>query len=909
MNFFESLGESLQLTHAVKREDLRPGDHIYVYRMMFTYSHHGIVVAVVQQQQEEQGAPPPEADVGVDARSTSSTSATAAVSASAKQTRPEVYVVHFSMDGVKLDTLKDFICGGLFYSGNSEGTTSSATKINKKKEKKRKKAAALRAVNSSPELMSPTSASSSRHVEAVAGPTGRSAGGGAAKEADVVPASDENQSDQQDLLQNTDEFADHNLIDEVLIGTTIRRVKYNAGTIESFMKRSGTVSDRKRSPWFVTVLRAVSMVEVTPEMKELEYDFLEKNCELFCEYCACGPPENAVVEEEDMPEGGLRSRLEEVMEKDHQSGEGDRDSDCLQPGCTSSHITPRSNAVDNMKNMPQSLVPVGTTGPLMLLSANGEDTSGTTSTANAGGIEALANNNSEVGALPDAEATAGARTQPTTETSTSSTATSTARRSGPLFNFAAGYEMLFSSSKNKDAENKNEEETLAGKNYKDADAGPLPSQKNTTSTTTEVDRASKVEQMAIQRRKVRFREWKQRSQQTKTESILKTAAIGGATVAAIGVAGVELLGMGMVVGLLAGAGEALKGGNKETEAEKAKEKPAALEGGSASATVRDNDASSPKTKQRRKKASSWDNYDLADSEESEECVLVEEDIDLRVAGTMNAPASSSSNSRKSPFGAATTSSSAGINKKNLDHDEAKNGRAQDARLTSKKTSKLKTREKDRLLNNPESPILLESPRSDEAAKDTSNTPLSSRSNTPRSKADREKRRQEKKLRKDERTRGKIAPAGTSNKDSPARSRSPATSCSPAAAPEDETSTPAFTTADCLRALWRELGIGNIDLMLTDVEAVVLADMLAEACEPDSAYVTSASTSATTNKRPLSSMDVPGSKSPKLKQFVMHDTDTSRMPTYQAADDKFSEHRSNPLCHAAWAQRTAFVMLL
>ncbi|XP_030955947.1 uncharacterized protein LOC115978061 [Quercus lobata] len=32
------------LTNKIKREDLKPGDHIYSYRLAYTYSHHGIYV-------------------------------------------------------------------------------------------------------------------------------------------------------------------------------------------------------------------------------------------------------------------------------------------------------------------------------------------------------------------------------------------------------------------------------------------------------------------------------------------------------------------------------------------------------------------------------------------------------------------------------------------------------------------------------------------------------------------------------------------------------------------------------------------------------------------------------------------------------------------------------------------------
>eukprot|EP00392_Amoebophrya_sp_AT5.2_P013521 g13645.t1 len=69
----------------------------------------------------------------------------------------------------------------------------------------------------------------------------------------------------------------------MILGTRIRRVKYGVTYAESMVKRAGTVNCRAASPWFVVVLRALSMVEVIEEQKELEYHFLEKNCELFCD--------------------------------------------------------------------------------------------------------------------------------------------------------------------------------------------------------------------------------------------------------------------------------------------------------------------------------------------------------------------------------------------------------------------------------------------------------------------------------------------------------------------------------------------------------------------------------------------------------------------------------------------------
>ena len=37
-------------SHAITREDLRPGDHVYVWRRAFTYAHHGIYTGIEGQE-------------------------------------------------------------------------------------------------------------------------------------------------------------------------------------------------------------------------------------------------------------------------------------------------------------------------------------------------------------------------------------------------------------------------------------------------------------------------------------------------------------------------------------------------------------------------------------------------------------------------------------------------------------------------------------------------------------------------------------------------------------------------------------------------------------------------------------------------------------------------------------------
>lgn len=42
--FWQQAREGTLLWHAVARDDLRPGDHIYAKRLLGLYTHHGLVV-------------------------------------------------------------------------------------------------------------------------------------------------------------------------------------------------------------------------------------------------------------------------------------------------------------------------------------------------------------------------------------------------------------------------------------------------------------------------------------------------------------------------------------------------------------------------------------------------------------------------------------------------------------------------------------------------------------------------------------------------------------------------------------------------------------------------------------------------------------------------------------------------
>ncbi len=56
------------------------------------------------------------------------------------------------------------------------------------------------------------------------------------------------------------------------------------------------------------------------------------------------------------------------------------------------------------------------------------------------------------------------------------------------------------------------------------------------------------------------------------------------------------------------------------------------------------------------------------------------------------------------------------------------------------------------------------------------------------------------------------------------------------------------------------------------------------------------------------MEMSGLKLTNVGKFVMHKTDTSSKPNFEAAHDKFRRHR-NPVCHAVSRKKASFVMLL
>merc|ERR1712194_720038 len=72
------------------------------------------------------------------------------------------------------------------------------------------------------------------------------------------------------------------------------------------------------------------------------------------------------------------------------------------------------------------------------------------------------------------------------------------------------------------------------------------------------------------RRRLRFKDWRKPSQQTRPDAILKTAGLGLLTLGAVGAVGVELLGLSMLVGLSTGFVESRKKQLEEVENSKKK---------------------------------------------------------------------------------------------------------------------------------------------------------------------------------------------------------------------------------------------------------------------------------------------------------------------------------------------------
>mmetsp|Transcript_20389 Transcript_20389/g.51503 ORF Transcript_20389/g.51503 Transcript_20389/m.51503 type:complete len:880 (+) Transcript_20389:334-2973(+) len=506
MNFFSAV-TSLLPTHAVERETLKPGDHVYVYRMLFTYSHHGIVVAVVDQEnlnedldqlpKQTEGSAIFHAAPGAAASSASSdpvkaadtttTTSRSTRSASVTVTAPpkkRVYVVHFSMDGCKLNTLDDFIRGGIFSAiatrnAGTAGrptstTTAAADSLGENQERQAAhdpEAESSTAAAGPPGSLLPTGARAAVDAAVAAGASRQPASSlpratAVAATSSPRAASPSARPTSSHASNSHEEATNENLLDEMILGTRIRRVKYGVTYAESMVKRAGTVNCRAASPWFVVVLRALSMVEVIEEQKELEYHFLEKNCELFCEYCVCGPPETS-------------SKGNSPREDDDEAAKVDSTS-VNATGTTGEVARIGGGAADGSRGL-VPLAPVGTTGPLFLMSG-----------ADGGANQA------------EGHQAAGQHSE------TLST------HSGRQF---------FSS--------------LA----EDSSAG----------------------RKSIHRRRLRFRDLRQRSQQTQTSSIVKTVGIGAAAVGLFGVAGAEIFGMGMLLGLAAGAAEGTAGAKKEKD--------------------------------------------------------------------------------------------------------------------------------------------------------------------------------------------------------------------------------------------------------------------------------------------------------------------------------------------------------
>ncbi|CAD7941863.1 unnamed protein product [Amoebophrya sp. A25] len=504
VHLVSALAESLQLSHAVKQEALQPGDHIYVYRLFFTYSHHGIVVAgrsgksrqgsmqeAVKRQEVDEGSNNDRGNEG---------------GGQAWSRGDDVYVVHFTMDGVKLDHIDDFIRGGVFTAFHPSNTT----KISSTRDQGNdsiSRGGSSRSVGeevSKPIVVVQKEDMSLNDLLDVeedvdnfasvgvtpAGPNSRREGSesnhAASTSTDTMLIAQARPERQSTLSADTATTSTPatNLIDEAFMGTTIRRVRYGASSLEALLKRSGTVNSRRASPWFVTVLRALSFCELQEHgagCEKLEYDFLERNCELFCEFCKCGPSDDMMIEDEPSSSG------------EQKVGVSKREDDEMQ--ITSSHMA-----------------------------ASRPDEGGVTTDAEikckktvlAGGVAEEGHNFVMVGSDDPHDQSASGKSLGTSSSTQASIA--------------------------------HPQRIHLVENSRPP--GPRP----------EDDEASRDKALALQnarrRRRLRFREWRQRSQQTRTESIVKTGAYGIATMATVAAAatvGVEVVGLSMAMGMFSSA--------------------------------------------------------------------------------------------------------------------------------------------------------------------------------------------------------------------------------------------------------------------------------------------------------------------------------------------------------------------
>ncbi len=73
-------------------------------------------------------------------------------------------------------------------------------------------------------------------------------------------------------------------------GTAIHKCRYNASNFETGLKRAGSCCEMACDPPFLTVLRALSFIEIEESnmSPKIEYDVLLKNCELLARFCKLG---------------------------------------------------------------------------------------------------------------------------------------------------------------------------------------------------------------------------------------------------------------------------------------------------------------------------------------------------------------------------------------------------------------------------------------------------------------------------------------------------------------------------------------------------------------------------------------------------------------------------------------------
>ena len=211
MQFLESLESTLIAPlagHSVSPLSLKPGDHVYVYRLLYTYSHHGIVVK-------------------------------------AGTCENEIQIVHFDMQGVRISTLSNFI---------SNSTSTQDSEVVEGPQEQVAEGAQEQVAEGPQEQV----AEGAENWELLCEDEEQNNNlffmeETNAEKLQLSPSKDKSDSDIHGLFH----------------GTTIRLVKYNVPPLESFLKRSGTTCEKAPCPFpWLVALRALSLLDGPKYSKE-----------------------------------------------------------------------------------------------------------------------------------------------------------------------------------------------------------------------------------------------------------------------------------------------------------------------------------------------------------------------------------------------------------------------------------------------------------------------------------------------------------------------------------------------------------------------------------------------------------------------------------------------------------------